>query len=354
MSQHLRWSAFVALVLVAACSPSDEPTPLPPIAPSSPRPTSPSAAPEARSLLYLDGRDLHRFDLAGARDEVLTEAPSVDATAAADGSRIAYVVDAATAPGHEDFVVAPEIQIAEVDSGELVPAGPGFSPRWSSDGDLLAVLVPAEERDCEGETCAGLVEVVIIDPVTGDRTTVLDPSRSSLLGWWGRRLLVAAQDPPEVLAVSLSGDTDSLGYLPSEVWGPAPDGRSLLVVQEGRVEFVPADPSEAARAVRLKGLVLGEGAWSPDSGAVAAVGLRGPRSALVLLRPGGSMETVRGSSGAQGQVVWAPDSASLVYARAAGPRGLGLQARFCADPYRTGCRSLFSWARGVRLLALVP
>lgn len=347
--------AALVSILFSACDSGGDgdrsatPSPSSSIAPGS-APVGP-----ARSLLYLDGSDLRTFDLANGNDRFLARAPSTDATATPNGDRIAYVVSSTPVSSDEDFIASPELQIADVSSGSMSDAGPGFSPMWNPDGSRLGALVPAEARGCEGETCLGTVSAAVIDPATGVRTTVVEPGRMSLLGWWGDRLLVGLQDPPSVIAASLDGSVERLSLVPNEVWGPAPNGESLLVIYEDSAGFARPD-SATDDPVPLDGLVLGEGAWAPDSGAVAAVGLGRRGQQLVLIGPqDGRPQPVAGSAGAQGQIVWAPDSGSFVFARSTGGRGLRLEAVHCKVESEPECSPpLFSWGRGVRLLALVP
>ncbi len=349
-------NAALVLVLFLSCDSGGGDRPAAPSTrPSSSLVSTPAAKGPARSLLYLDGNDLRTFDLATGRDRFLAQAPSTDATATPDGDRIAYVVSSSPGPTDEDFIAVPELQIADVSSGALSDAGAGFSPMWSPDGSRLAALVPAEARGCEGETCLGTVSAAVIEPATGDRTTVVEPGRMSLLGWWGDRLLIGLQDPPSVIASSVDGSLERLDFVPNEVWGPAPNGDSLLVVDEDSARFARPDSPAIADSVPLDGLMLGEGAWAPNSSEVAAVGLGRGGSQIVLLGPhDGRPRPVARSGGAQGQIVWAPDSGSFVFARSIGGRGLRLQALHCRMRNEVACSPLFSWGRGVRLLALVP
>ena len=276
-------AALVAVLLVS-CSPVDDGDSVAPLpGPLAPTTSTPVEDGPAQSLLYLDGRDLRSFDLTTGRDRLLGRAPSTDAVAAPDGRHIAYVASSSPAPDDEDFIAAPELRIGEVVSGNSSTVGPGYSPLWSPDGTRLAALVPADVRTCEGEACLGTVSAAMIDPVTGARTTVVEPGRMSLLGWWGDRLLVGLQDPPSVIAAAMDGSHERLDLVPNELWGPSPDGEALLVVDEDSAGFRRSEDAGDAGSVALDGLVLGEGAWAPDSSAVAAVGLGPGRSELVLL-----------------------------------------------------------------------
>jgi hypothetical protein len=352
--QTLTSAALVSLLFLSC---STDGAKRPTAAPSPRSTTSSDSAPvvpgPARTLLYLDGRDLRSLDLETGRDRLLDRAPSTDAEATSDGSVIAYVVSSSPTPGDEDFIATPEVRVVEVESGASSTVGPGFSPLWTRDGTRLAMLVPTEVRECEGEACAGTVSAVVADRATGERATVVDAGSMSLLGWWGDRLLVGLQDPPSVIAVSIDGSIERLDLAPNEVWGPAPDGTNLLVVDGNFARFVaPGAPKGVS--VPLEGLVLGEGTWAPDAGVVAAVGLRPRGSELVLVEPESSgLERVGGSEGAQGQVVWAPDSASFVFTRSTGGRAFRLEAVHCSLQ-GLRCEKLFSWGRGVRLLALIP
>ena len=347
--------ASLVSLLLLSCSPRDsDRSAVPPATPSTPTASNPAGELPARSLLYLDGRDLRSFELKTGRDRLLGRAPSTDAEVSPDGTHVAYVVASSPTPGDEDFIASPELRVVEVTTGKSSTVGPGFSPLWSPDGTLLAALVPADDRNCEGETCLGTVAAAVFDPDSGERTAVAGPGQMSLLGWWGERLLVGLQDPPAAVAASVDGSVERLGLVPNEVWGPAPDGGSIFVINGDSAHFEVPESSDEAEAVPLEGLVLGEGAWAPDSETVAAVGLRARGSELVLVEPQmPGLQPVPDSEGAQGQVVWAPDSASFVFTRSIGGRDLRLEAVHCTRSEGIDCERLFSWGRGVRLLGLI-
>ncbi|MDQ3985408.1 MAG: hypothetical protein M3280_02790, partial [Actinomycetota bacterium] len=237
--------------------------------------------------------------------------------------------------------------------------GPGFAPLFSPDGDRIAFLLPEETRICEGEVCASQAMVATAPSSrAGSIERLTGPGMFALLGWSGESLVVFDQSSPaRAFITDRSGRVSDIPAPPSEIWAPSPDGRWLLQVRGGAAVFAAVEGGPNI-SVPLGGAALGEGAWAPDSRRVAAVaiGPGGPAaSELVLLRPDArSVKPVRGSRGAAGQVHWAPDSQSLVYARSTGGRGLRLEAVHCADLNRPEtCRPLFSWGRGISLLALV-
>ena len=311
----------------------------------------------ASALLYMKGRVLRRFDLRTGGDGVLREFPTQDVALSADGATAAYV--APTAPGgDEDFVPSPGITLIDVATGVAGDLGPGVSPSFSPSGDFLAWLKPSGARVCEGETCSGESSVVVSRDDGDAPRVVLPPGRWSILGWAGDLVLAADQSDPDSVAVAgLDHPATDVAMNARTLWGASPDGDTLLQTRGKTALFSFFGDGEGAEPVPVDG-TLGEGAWSPDSEVVAAVRLGAveqgiPESDLVLLdRSGGEPRRVPGSEGAVGQVVWAPDSLAFVYARSTGPKGLNLEAVLCREPPAGGCRSLFSWPRGVLLLRL--
>jgi hypothetical protein len=202
----------------------------------------------------------------------------------------------------------------------------------------------------------------VVHDLTDPRpTVVLEAGRWFLLGWSGDRLLVSQEgDPDTTLSVALDGSVSALGVPPSEMWAASPDGRWVVTAPTGAAAVRPLlDGAVAGPGVihRLDGAVLAEGQWAPDSSMVAAVRLdagdRGVASRLVTLAPGtDGPTTVPGTSGAAGQVLWGPGG-RVVFARTAS-RGRRLEAVMCDLAGPAACRPLFSWARGVTLLALLP
>ena len=318
----------------------------------SPSPTSPFD----EGVLYLDRYSLHHLPLAGGAEEVVGRVPSVDVAASPSGGALAYVVAEEPAPGDEDFIARPELHLRDLSTGEDTTIGPGHAPLWHPDGDNLAYLEPRALRECEGEVCEGASRVVIADLARERRRTLLDDGNWALLGWSGDRVLVADQAAGATLSVG-AGSSRRLDVAPSLVWGASPDGRWIAEVDGDGLRFTPG-PGFSGRAPRvdLAGSIPGEGAWSPTSDRLGVVllspgaGLRATE--LGLIDPTGRLRRVPGSSGASGPVLWASDGTTFAFTRAAGRRGLRLEAVLCEGGEALECRSLFSWAQGVALLAL--
>ena len=367
-TERLRNFLLLSLLLLACCTTSNsssEPGATPGSSPKSKASVEPSATSTTTSggeqqLLFMERKSLRAWDVASGSFDALGRLPSTDVSANADGSMIAYVTSAAPATEQEDFITEPELHLYETDTGDDITIGPGFSPLWQPEGDRLAYLEPREVRVCEGETCEGTNALVVADVATAKRTTWLESGAFVPLSWLGDRVIVSQQVPkPATLAVSESGAIEKLSIAPSEFWGASPDGTWLVRSITERVEFVAVDGSDRLH-VPLPGSVLGEGAWSPDSRRLAAVSLDargGEETGLRVLGPKtDANESISGSEGASGPVLWSPDGSSFAYVRATGPGGLDLEAVLCqapsSEPSVDRCDPLFSWTRGVTLLAL--
>ena len=247
----------------------------------------------------------------------------------------------------------------EMDDGSRSSVGPGFSPQWSSAGDL-AYLEPVERRACDGEQCSGRVRVVILQPGRTPRRYTR-PGHWGLLGWAGDRVLLADRsDLSRTVSLSPDGTESVLAIPPSEIWGGSPDGRWLVQAHARTTRIRPLDdagaPAGPGLRVGLNGDALGPGAWAPDSSVVAGVAIAEPSRGIPITiaitfstdHPDPSLVT--DSRRASGNVIWAPDSSHFAYVQATGPGGGRLTARMCA--LGGACRELFHWTQGVTLLAL--
>lgn len=356
---------LAVLLFVCSCS-SNETEPNGKTSPTAASKTSESPAIETSpvseppetvgvTVTYLDGKVLRQWDVTSGSSERIVKLPTVDVVASQDGSLIAYVTSSQPSPEGEDFIASPELHLYDTESAHDTNIGPGLSPIWHQSGDKLVYVEPVEERVCEGEVCDGSDRVVVADVASEARKTILDAAAWTPLGWLGDEVVVTDQRAkPKTIAVSESGDVRPVPIQPSEFWGASPDGKWIVRSIAGTAEFLSPDGSEAS-GLDLRGGILGEGSWSPISTEIASVLLSdggAGKTKLVRLSPN-SEEPVflDGSGGAGGPVLWSADGSALLFARATGGRGLDLEAVLC-DVEAGDCQSLFTWTRGVALLAV--
>jgi hypothetical protein len=352
--------------LIVSCTGDPDPSPgatSPLPSSSSTEPSGGEESPQAQptedglGVLYLDKKTVKLHDVGTDMSETIGKLPSVDAIASPDGRYIAYVTSSNPGPEDEDFVVSPELHVYEIEGERDTTVGSGLSVLWHPDGDRFAYLEPGGARVCEGETCEGTSSLQVADVVSSDRTKLLDEGTFVPLAWMGDDVVVSQPAPePATLAVTSDGTLEELGVPPSEFWGASPDGKWIVRSVAGRAQFVSSNSSERGALV-FEDSVLGEGGWSPDSQRIAAVLLKdgGNSSELVLAAPDREeADVVEASRGAAGPVLWAPDSSAFVYTRSTGSGGLSLEAVLCEiePPGEESCEPLFTWPRGVTLLAL--
>ena len=290
---------------------------------------------------------LRRFDLAEGTDERVVRLPSVDVVAPIGGGRLAYVTTADGDPGDEDFVPNPELHVREL-NGNDTTIGPGLSPLWHPDADRLAYLEPQQTRVCEGEVCEESSSVVVADVEEQTRRTVLPPGGGwTLLGWLGDDLVVADREAPSTVLVRGVGEVEKLDPAPNEFWGGSPDGRWIVRVSGDEAWLESPREGSRRRAIDFDGRALGEGAWAPKGDRFAAVILGRTGAELGLVGLSGEVQPVEGSRGASGPILWSPEGRSFVYTRS---DRLRLEAVHCK--LEESCETLFSWPRGVTMLAL--
>ena len=301
------------------------------------------------ALLFLRDLQIVRLNVAKRNDVPIATLPSSDVAASPRGHRVAYVIPGAASGVDEDFVAVPELHVYDLDSGRDVTVGAGFGPLWHPSGERLAYLEPVGPRACEGETCATESEVVVAHVRDRSRASLTSNGHWALLGWAGDGVVVGDQDRAVAL-LATAEEARAAPFAPSQFWGASPDGERFLLVGNDGPRVTSFDAEEGV-PVDVEGR-LGTGAWSPDGTRVVAVLLGDERSELVIIDPvTGAVEPVAGSSGAAGQVVWSEDGDTIAYAKETGG-GLRLRALRCRLAPVVRCRPLFSWARGVALLAV--
>ncbi|MFN2526461.1 MAG: hypothetical protein ABR505_09420 [Actinomycetota bacterium] len=288
------------------------------------------------ALLYLEGTALVTEDLRG-RSREFTDLSTVEVFPSATGTQIAYLTGSPST-----------VNLFTPATDSRVEIGPGVAPVWSPDGRRLAWVRPTEP--CEGETCVPKGEVVVQEVGSGPERVVLEAGNWRILGWAGDFLhVVDTNEPENVLAVDWRADEEptDLGIPLAEYWGASPNGKWLLISRGEAAEFRRLTGTN--RRVRTVEGRLAEGAWAPDSSAVAAV-LLGKESLVALLSPDNpELEYLPGSEEAAGNVVWSADSSTVAFARADPDDRAKLQAVYC-EIEALRCRPLFSWRQGVRLL----
>jgi hypothetical protein len=274
---------------------------------------SPRAAsgPPATGALYLTGDTLARIDLSSQETQPIGRTPTNDVHASDASPWVAYVVSGAGDQGEEDFLAEPVLRTINVDTGEATEIGPGFSPMWHPIAPQLAYLRPIVERQCSGESCRGLSEVVVYDADSEVTTVLTEPGRFNLLAWSGGRVLVSNESDLSVtLSLKSKDDVQNLDIEPSELWDASPDGRWLLRSDSDGATLIDLR-NGGESAVKLNRGVLADGAWSPDSKLIAAGVLNEARTktrALLIDVPQGNVREITDELPGILDVNWAPDS----------------------------------------------
>lgn len=315
------------------------------------------------SVLYMDGAVLHRADLATGERDRLGRLATREVFAAPTGRWLAEIVPReGEADAERDFVLQPELRVLELATGREMVVGRGFAPLWHPRDGVLAYLRPRSPRRCSGEVCDTRSEVVRLDVSSGREDVLLPPGRWALLSWLGDGVLVSDADRTGGVVLARAEDEPrTLAFSPSEIWGGSPDGRWLIAAR-GRtmalysVEDGSIEPD--AVPLRLGGAVMAEGSWAPDSSIVAAATLdpstAAARGSRVVSFSVGDADPrpIGGLGGVAGPVLLSPDARTVVTSRVAGRGGLRLEAVSCEIEEGSRCRPLFSWIRGVTLLAV--
>jgi len=271
-------SRFVAIALVVVLagasvlavlgnSGQDSPTPPPSGEPS-----------PATGALYVSGDTLQRVDLDSGEARAIGRTPTNDLHASPSTPWIAYVVSGDGAEGEEDILAEPELRTINLETGVTTEIGPGFRPLWHPIASRFAYLRPLGGRRCSGESCSGLLEVVVHDADTQETVVLTEPGRFNPLAWSGPRLLVADEsDLSATLSLGMGTDVERLEIEPSDLWGASPDGRWILRSVPGAATLMDLE-SGAKRNWDVSHGVLAEGAWSPDSKQIVAAVLNEART----------------------------------------------------------------------------
>ena len=289
----------VAASLIALRDPASEP----------PSRTVPSTA--ATSALYVSDGRLARLDLDSGTARPIGRTPTTDVYASESSDWIAYAVAGDGAQGGEDFLAEPVLRAINVETGAGAEIGPGFNPLWHPTDTRLAYLRPIVRRQCSGESCEGLLEVVVYDPESKNATVLTDPGRFNLLAWSAERVLVADESDLSVtLSLGSRGGVERLELEPSELWDASPDGRWLLRSDSNGATLIDLDSGEES-AVQIDQGVLADGAWSPDSMHIVAGVLNEARTktrALLIDVPQGNVQEITDELPGILDVSWAPDA----------------------------------------------
>ena len=272
-------------------------------------PSAPRAA--ATSALYLSDDTLARLDFNSGTARPIGRTPTTDVYASESSPWIAYVVAGDGAQGGEDFLAEPVLRTINTATEASTEIGPGFNPLWHPTDTRLAFLRPIVRRQCSGERCEGLFEIVVYDAESRNSTVLTEPGRFNLLAWSGDRVLAADKSD---LAVSLSlgskDDVQRLDLEPSHLWDASPDGRWLLRSAPDGAALVDLD-SERERALSIGQGVLADGAWSPDSKHIVAGLLNEARTktrALLIDIPSGKVREITDELPGILGVTWTPDA----------------------------------------------
>ena len=255
-----------------------------------------------------------------------------------DGLLLVAVEEASPqGPGPEGYR-EPRLVIAST-AGDQIPSelGPGRAPVWASNSSAVAAIAPTKR----GETI-----VVYNLPGTSSPTAAPDDERWSIVGWRNTDIIAIGSRSGVVAIPTTGGDITALEVPPSKLWGVSPNGAEQLVVA-GRTARLAGGGREPLEG--LKG-TLGDGTWSWGGEHIAvAVIDDGPGSLALIDVARGKVTDIKEGKGAQGNAMWAENGERFAFVRIDPVQRGRLQAVTCA--LDTRCDPLFSWGRGVRLLA---
>ena len=283
-----------------------------------PRATSSQPAPRvsATSALYLSDDSLSRLDLDSGTSRAIGRTPTSDIHASQSSPWVVYVVSGAEEEGGEDLLATPVLRAINIETGATTNIGAGFNPLWHPTETRLAYLRPIVRRQCSGERCEGLMEIVVFDPETEVSTVLTEPGRFNLLAWSGERVLAADEtDLGVTLSLRSKEDVEGLNLEPSELWDASPDGRWLVRAASDGAVLVDLDGGYE-RALPMGDGILADGTWSPDSKQIVAGVLNEARTktrAVLIDIPGGEVKEVTQELPGILDVTWTPDGSQFAF-----------------------------------------
>ena len=289
-------------------------------------------------LLYLRDKELVAYDLVTGTQTEISGLPSPDVAVSPDGLLLVAVEEGSPhGPGPEGYR-EPRLVVAST-SGDETPSelGPGRSPVWAPSSTAVAAIT----RTARGES------IVIYNlPGTASPTAAPDDERWSIVGWRGTDVVAIGSRSGVVAIPTTGGDLTPLSIPPSNLWGVSPTGTAHLAVDGDEVRIA------GAKNERLDGLeaTLGDGSWSWGGDHIAVALLDGPGGLAVIDVGRATVTDIDEGVGAQGNVVWSATGERFAFVRIDPTNRGRLQAVTCTLDKR--CDPLFSWGRGVRLLAL--
>jgi Tol biopolymer transport system component len=153
-------------------------------------------------------------------------------------------------------------------------------------GGWIWAWSPAAERLAFATGRSSLAELVLFDPGTGERTSVMTVEGISALEWSPDGTAIAIAVPSSGvsiidLATRRSNSIPRVGTIEDHGLSWSPDGTRLALASHGGIIVVNADGSDR-RVLVDHGSPGPEGAWSPDGTKIAYARMPGPahRSSL--------------------------------------------------------------------------
>jgi hypothetical protein len=278
--------------------------------------SQPAARAAATSALYLSDGTLSRLDLDSGAARVIGRTPTDDVHASQSSPWVVYVVSGEGEDGGEDFLAAPVLRAINIETGATTNIGPGFNPLWHPTETRLAYLRPTVKRQCSGEHCDGLSEIVVYDPETEASSPLTEAGRFNLLAWSGQRVLAADEtDLSVTLSLRSKEDVERLDLEPSELWDASPDGRWLVRTTSDNAVLVDLGGGPE-RTLPVGDGILAEGTWSPDSKHILAGLLNEARtktSALLIDIPDGDVQEITDELPGILDVTWTPDGSQFAF-----------------------------------------